>query len=226
MTNDFVDLSHKLNDSVQIYPGDPAFCCKQACTVPKDGYSVHALSMGSHTGTHVDAPSHFVLDGAAIDELPLSLFVGPALVIDVSKAGTLAPKARITWDDLQAYEARMRPGVVVLVHTGWARHWGSPVYFDHPFLTRDAAQGIMRAGVKTVGIDTLSPDETHTGDVPADADWGVHETVLGAEGVIAENLKGLEQLLAGEWTVHVAPLNLTGVDGSPVRAYATRNWIA
>ncbi|KAH9929139.1 putative cyclase [Amylocystis lapponica] len=219
---EFIDLSHTLDANVQVYPGDPTFSCCPALTIAHDGMNVHALSMGSHTGTHVDAPYHFVASGQRIADLPLSPFVGPALVIDMSAKG---PKEAISWADLAPYEAENaaqspRPGrprppalhrlVPALAH---------PRVPHHPFLARDAAARIVEAGVRTLGVNTLSPDATR---VDGPVDFGVHEAVLGAGGVVAENLCNLVLMQYGEWTVHLVPLKIGGCDGSPVRAFASR----
>ncbi|KAI0764368.1 putative cyclase [Trametes elegans] len=219
----YVDLTHTLDDNVQIYPGDPAFSCCPALTISKDGLNVQSISMGSHTGTHVDAPYHFFENGAHVDSIPLSAFVGNVVVVDVTSK---LRKSLITWEDLAASsnlirrKAALEHGVFVLLHTGWSRHWQSDAYFDHPFLSRDAAQRLIDLGVKLIGIDTLSPDETRVdGTTP---DFGVHETVLGAGALLAENLTNLAALGSGDWLVTLAPLKLKGCDGSPVRAFASR----
>ncbi|KAL0955583.1 hypothetical protein HGRIS_001820 [Hohenbuehelia grisea] len=211
----FVDLSHTLESGIQVYPGDPSFAIHSVASVTADGYSVKAIAMGSHSGTHVDAPSHFFQDGHPIDALPISSFIGRALVIDLTAK---TPKERITWADLASYSERMQPGVVVLLNTGWPKYWGTPEYFKHPFLERDAAKRLIATGVRALGIDALNPDETVLHGEP-EGGFGVHEVVLGAGGVIVENLTNLHQL-DGDMMVNFVPLKLSGSDGSPVRAFA------
>ena len=218
----FVDLSHSLNENTQIYPGDPSFSCCPSQTLAKDGFNVLQISMGSHTGTHVDAPYHVIADGKTIDDLPLTAFIGNAVVIPLVEKG---PRERIVWADLEAYENAIRQkallpdGVCVLLYTGWSRFWRTDKYFGHPFLDSDAATKLLALGAKLIGIDTLSPDETRMDEIAPD--FGVHTAVLGAGKVIAENLTNLEEIKNGEWLVNVVPLKLSGSDGSPVRAFAT-----
>lgn len=220
-----IDLSHILNSTTQVYPGDPVFTSVQVAQVSKDGYSVHAISMGSHTGTHVDAPSHFFADGKTIDQLPLSLFTGPVLVINLTHK---KPREAITWiDDLARYETQMHgESVVLLLYTGWSERWCTPEYHDHPYLEREAAERIIATGIRTVGFDTLNPDETPRpdGSTVGDGGFGVHEVILGAGGVICENLTNLHAIYedGGEFVVSLVPLNLEGSDGSPVRAFARK----
>ncbi|KAJ7496659.1 putative cyclase [Mycena latifolia] len=213
-----IDLSHSLQPDMQIYPGDPVFSCSCVTSIEKDGYAVRALAMGSHTGTHVDAPSHFFADGKTIEQIPLETFVGPALVIDLTHK---APREAITWDDLAPHAPQMAAGVILLLHTGWSRHWCTDKYLEHPFLARAAAEHIIATGVQVVGVDALSPDETR---LDGTGSFGAHEAILGAGAVIAENLTNLQALdLDGpSYTVHLTPLKIDGSDGSPVRAYASR----
>jgi kynurenine formamidase len=211
-----VDLSHPLDDDTPVYPGDPVARFEAATTIGEDGYNVLHVRMGSQTGTHVDAPFHFLEDGARIDELPLDLFLGPAVVADVR--GT-APHAAITWADLAPIASRLGPGRMLLLHTGWDVHWGTDAYFDHPYLDGDAAERVVAAGVRTVGLDALSLDETVLGGEPSGG-FAAHFAVLGAGGVIVENLRNLSAVGSPEPVVSVLPLKLAGADGAPVRAVA------
>jgi kynurenine formamidase len=107
---------------------------------------------------------------------------------------TIRPRERIRWADLEKYEGKMKEGGALVLYTGWSKKWCSAEYFAHPYLTRDAAEGIMARGVKILGVDTLSPDETPEG-VSEKGDFGVHETVLGKGGLIVENLANVDALL-------------------------------
>ena len=203
-----VDLSHPLDDRTQHYPGDPAVRLSPARSLERDGYRVQHLHLGSHSGTHVDAPSHVVEDGVGVDELPMHLLVGPAVVVDLRDLG---PREPVGWERLAAYA---RPGRMLVLHTGWDRFWGSVRYEDHPYLDAEAAEELVTVGVRTVGIDALSVDETGGTAFPA------HEALLGAGGVVVENLTGLAAVDHPEPVLSVLPLPLRGGDGSPVRAVA------
>jgi kynurenine formamidase len=213
---EIVDLSHSLKEGMQIYPGDPVFSCSCATSVEKHGYSVRTLSMGSHTGTHVDAPSHFFAEGKSIEQIPLSTFIGRALLIDLTHK---LPREAITWTDLTPYAPQMAGGVLLLLHTGWSQYWCTEKYLEHPFLERAAAEQIIATGIQVVGVDTLSPDETR---LDGTGSFGAHEVILGAGGVIAENLTNLHALDGPNYVVHLVPLNIDGSDGSPVRAFASK----
>ena len=219
----FIDLSHPLDENVHVYPGDPAFSCKQVCGVPEGGFAVSELSLSSHLGTHIDAPSHRVEGAAAIDVFPVDYFVRRALIVDVSGK---SEGSSIVLSDLERYESRIEDGMAVLFYTGWDKYWSDKtgVYFKHPSIAREVAEKLMQLGATVVGVDTMSPDSMEDG-----ADLPVHDIVLGAGRIIAENLTGLgvlhriqEEDSTAVIMVSLAPLRLVGCDGSPVRAFA---WI-
>jgi len=201
---------------MQTYPGDTVFSYSCSATVEKDGYAVRSLSMSSHAGTHVDAPSHFFAEGKSIEQIPLDTFIGRALLIDLTHK---LPREAITWADLAPYAPQMAAGVIVLLHTGWSQFWCTDKYLEHPFLDRAAAEQIIATGVQVVGVDTLNPDETCLDETGS---FGAHEVILGAGGVIAENLTNLHALDGPDYVVHLIPLKIDGSDGSPVRAFASK----
>lgn len=210
-----IDLSVPLSESTQVYPGDPAPRAEPATTIEADGFNTLSLRIGSQTGTHVDAPYHFRADGPRIDELDLALFAGEGAVVDLTG---LAPRTRITWDAVAPSAGRLRPGVMALLHTGWADHYGTSAYFDHPYLDADACRRMLGLGVRTFLLDLPSidetPDGTHTGE-----GFPVHHLVAEAGGVIGENLRNFGRI---DFTPFVSclPLRLTGADGAPARAVA------
>ena len=213
-----IDLSHTLSTTgMSIWPGHPAFSSFKLPTKR----SVTALSFGSHTGTHIDAPSHFIANGLAIDEVDLQRLFGRAVVVDVRGKGA---RERITWEDVKGYEEELREGVIVLICTGWSRYWGTATYGDHPFLDPDAARGLVARGVRVIGVDTFGPDEMKFGeDGVEEMAEGVsaHEVILGAGGLIAENLRGVEEVIGLERPiVSLLPVKIGGCDGAPIRAIA------
>ena len=218
-----IDLSHSLvSGQVPACTGHPSFRASLTFGLAKgDLANVHSLALGTHTGTHLDAPYHFFEDGATVDRLDLSLLASSAAVVaDVRHRGA---HERIPWEDLApaAEEVVRRRARVLLLCTGWARNWAQDNYSDHPYLDADAAKKILGLGVRVIGLDTLSPDETRLdGSTP---DFGVHQTALGAGAILAENLTNLAAIETGDWFVSLVPLKLGACDGSPVRAYAWRS---
>ena len=102
---EIVDLTQTLKSDIHIYPDDPKFSAKPAFEVPKrDGFRVHALRLGTHTGTHIDAPYHAYKNGKKIDEVPLEWLVGRPVVIDLSSLVGNRDCFRIEWEHLAEYE--------------------------------------------------------------------------------------------------------------------------
>jgi kynurenine formamidase len=115
---------------------------------------------------------------------------------------------------------RLRPGVVVLLRTGWSAHRGQPAYFAHPFLDPAACRVLLEAGVRTIGIDAINLDETPDDEHPGDG-YPCHHLVAAVDGIIAENLTDVaevEELV--DPLVCLFPIRLAGADGAPVRAVA------
>jgi kynurenine formamidase len=213
-----VDLSVALRTGLTIYPGDPGVRIEPALRVPAgDGVNVLAVHMGSQSGTHVDAPYHVLEDGARLDELPLERFLGPAVVADVRH---VAAESAIGVADLEPVRDRLGPGAILLLHTGWSRHFGDPDrYRRHPWLSPEAAHLVVALGVLCVGIDAFSVDPTPL-DVSS-ARLDAHLAILGPGGVIVENLTNLGALaVLRRPVVSVLPLNIAHADGAPVRAVA------
>jgi kynurenine formamidase len=231
-----IDLSHPLAPQLTIYPGDPPFAMHSVCNIPSDGYTVHAVSLGTHTGTHVDAPFHFFAHGQKLHELSLERFVGHALVVDVRHLARA--RGCIQWQDVRESLVRTRETIaslgprsegkidIVLFWTGWDGWWNERKYFDHPYFGRDVAEELVRVGVRLVGVDTLSPDETvlEDGGKEKEDAFVMHDVLLGRGCLICENLTNLGKLVSGasegeEVWVSLVPLSLHGADGAPVRAY-------
>lgn len=200
------DLTHTIVTGLPVYPGDPAVAVINAFTLDDDGVAVSQVHFGTHTGTHVDAPSHTVAGGRTMAEISLKELVGEALIMHI-KAG---PRQQITAEDLDIPGSV--PSIVALA-TGWDRYFGTSEYLEHPFLSRDAATLLWERGMRVLAVDTLSPDATPS------ADFAVHDVVLGGDGLIVENLTGLTAL-GSRARLAFYPLKLGAVDGAPVRAIA------
>lgn len=192
----------------------PAPQFKPASTWAEHRMRVTRLDIPTHIGTHLDAPSHFVEDGATVDQLPLSALVGRAYCLEVLRDG---PEP-ITADDLKS-AVDLEPGDALLIRTGWDDRYTEPAYVDrHPYLSVDAAEWAVAAGLRLIGMDTLSPDLPMSMR-PPNFPYDVHRTLLGAGTPIVENLVLRE--VSGQWcTLFVGVLNLLGGDGAPARALA------
>lgn len=210
-----IDLSVPVDADTVVYPGDPAPRFEVHSTIERDGFNLLAIHLGSQSGTHVDAPFHFEEDGLKVDEIPMERFVGPGVVVE---ARDLEARGEITWDHVAPVAHLLRPGVVVLLRTGWSRHYGEAAYFEHPFLSTDACERMLALGVRTFCIDAINIDETPDAEHPG-VGFPTHHLISSVGGVIGENFR-LEDLPAGEFLVACTPMRLTGADGGPVRAVA------
>ncbi|WP_115865486.1 cyclase family protein [Halorussus litoreus] len=220
------DLSQPLDDDVTVYPGDPSVERHPAATHEDDGYRVTELRFGSHAGTHVDAPSHTEPDGRTIDQFDVGQFAFDARLVDCSDTNAREPirPADLPFGtEVSALDAEM-----LVVRTGWDEFWGTDRYYDHPYLSREAAAQCADLGLH-VAFDALSPDPSpsqtdRTGRTESSVDAepeGVpaHRELLGSERFVVENLRGLDDL-PEEFELRAYPLALDRGDGSPVRAVA------
>jgi kynurenine formamidase len=205
-----VDLSVPVGPGTQVYPGDPIPQLSTHATVSADGFNLLHVSMGSQTGTHVDAPYHFQSSGLRLDSLDLGLFVGTGVVLDVRG---LAPRTPIGVDLVDF--SGLRPGVIALICTGWSAHYGTSEYFDHPFLEAETCRRMLDLGVRTFCIDAINIDET-----PSEIGYPVHHLIASAGGVIGENFRNLELIDFPDPLVSCLPIALENADGAPVRAVA------
>lgn len=205
----FVDLSHPLHAGDPGYPGDPPLACTPHATIDEDGYRLSRLSLGSHAGTHVDAPSHFLAQGDSIESWPLDVLIGPAWVIDVP----CQDRALIEIEHFLPHADKITPGCRLLLRTGHSVHYPSAKYWeDYPGLSTSAALWLRERRVALLGFDTPSPShDTHS----------VHEILLDGSPptAIVESLARLDEL-PPRVLVIVLPLAWAGLDGAPARSVA------
>jgi arylformamidase len=215
-----VDLTCPLSPDTPVYPGDPPVTLTTVRTHGADGYEVTHLCVGSHSGTHLDAPRHFFPGGATLDEYPVDRLVGPGVVVDVRSqtAGPALIEAALLSERLRL--AGAVPGDFILLWTEGA------------FLTSEAAAVLLDTGTGLVGTDGPSLDPPPP--VPAHDQSGVarpatvpepypaHRLLLGRGVLLAERLCNLDRLGPGRVTCAFLPLAVAGTDGAPVRAIAWR----
>lgn len=191
------DLTQPLGPDMPILPGDPLLSLVRTSSHEVQGYEVTQVCLGSHTGTHVDAPRHFYPQGRTLDQFPLERLVGPGVLLDCRDPG-----------GAQIEQIAEGLGRFSLPKLGSVLLWteGAPV-------TLAAAKVLLEAGVGLVGTDSPSLDEEP---------YPIHRLLLGHDVLIVENLRGLDRLGPGPINCIFLPLALTGTDGAPVRAVAWR----
>lgn len=201
------DLTRTLASGMPVYSGDPEVQIVAGGAPP---WQVSALHLGSHSGTHVDAPLHYFADGRGIGAFPLERFIAPGIVVD---ARGYAEDAPIGADILAG--ADLHPDMIVVIRTGWEAFWQDARYFRHPYLSADLTHALVERHVSLVAVDALNVDSTVGGGEMA------HAILLGADILIAENLCNLDALHCGQaYMFAILPLALGAVDGAPARALA------
>lgn len=172
-----------------------------------DELTLSKYDMGAHSGTHVDAPMHFIRDGAAVDQIPITAFVGPARVIAIADS-----VAAITAEELNRHNWRGAERILFRTRStlrGWMD--SSRFHRDFTYIAGDAAQLIADAGVKLVGVDYISAEQFAA---PAPV---AHRALLGKGIPIVEGLD-LKNVPPGEYDAIILPLKVAGHDGAPARA--------
>lgn len=196
----YIDLSVPLNEQTPVYPGDPTPKISTAGLLEKDGFVDHYISLGTHLGTHVDAPLHMIKGGNSLDQIPIEQFVGRGKLVDVTDNFNTVKTADI------------KKGDIVLFRTGMSEAYHDPIYFeDYPVMSDEIAKYLVDLKVKMVGVDTCSVDDQDG--------FPIHKILLGGAVLIIENLTNLDQLRNKDFKIYALPLNLQ-LDGSPARVIA------
>jgi arylformamidase len=202
-----VDVTIPIYDAMTVYRGNPPVRIRPVMTLRKDGVNVSAVCLGSHTGTHVDAPSHFIKGAKGIDRVDLSRFIGPAWVVDLRRV-----KGGISAGDLA--KARIPRGSRrVLLRTSNSQLWHPARAFrtDFVYLAPDGADWLVERGTQLVGIDYLSIEGYGVEGAPT------HKRLLGAGVPILEGLD-LFKIRPGTWQLAAFPLRIENGDAGLARA--------
>lgn len=201
------DISFPYSDTMAIYPNNPTFSIRRVQDLAKgDGANVSLIAMGSHTGTHIDAPGHFIVGGKTIDQLPLEAMNGTAKVFDVRG------NHEITAELLSRYE--IEAGDIVVFKTDNSEAFrGDTVLTDYVTLDYEAAVYLAEKQVKLVGIDYMTIERPRAKRISGQ---NVHTILLSREVLIVETLD-LSKVEEGSYRFYCFPLNIIGADGVPVR---------
>jgi len=196
----YIDLSVPINEQTPVYPGDPKTQIQATGSLENDGFQDHVVTLGTHVGTHMDAPAHMIPEGKTLDQYPVERFIGKGIIIKVDQKYNLD----------QIKKAPITRGGIVLFHTGFDKKYHSVEYFEnYPVMPEDIAHYLVEKQVSIVGFDTCGPDN---GPFP------MHKILLAGDVLIIENLTGLERL-GGEFEVIALPAKFQ-LDGAPCRVVA------
>ena len=205
----WVDVSATLDPAkTPVYEGDAPMKFDFLREIRKgDIVTLSVLSMGAHSGTHIDAPMHFVADGAPIDQVSLDRLIGPARVIDISDS-----VRTIDAEELNRHDWKSAKRVLFRTRSSLRGWMGSPEFHrDFAYIAPDAAQLLADAGVVLVGVDYLSSEEFGA-TAPR-----THQILLGRGIPIVEGLD-LRPVQAGDYDLIVLPIKVAGHEGAPARA--------
>lgn len=201
----WIDVTVPLRTGMVRWPGDPAVKIERRLSIDRgDADNLSTISMSAHTGTHMDAPLHFLKCGAAMDEMPLSAVMGPARVIEI------ADPESVTAQELRGHAVRR--GERVLFKTLNSSRLGrEDVFFkDYVYISKEAAKLLASRKVRTVGIDYLSVGGYKRGGVQT------HVSLLKAGIWIIEGLD-LSAIKPGDYDLLALPLSIAGGEGAPAR---------
>jgi len=209
-----LDLTLTISDKIPTFPGSPKPNFIQWENLKDDGYNLELLFLSSHTGTHLDAPYHFLENGLKIHEISLKRLICEAVLIMSRKKSNQA----ITKNDIQKFEkkhGKIASFSSVIFYTGWQRNLQKKYYFEkNPGLSVSAAKYLASKKINLVGIDSPSVD------VGTDSKFSVHQIFAKKGILIVENLANLDKIKSSKFHLVVLPLKLKNATGSPVRAVA------
>jgi len=209
-----IDLSHELHTKMPTYPGD---CPRPKITTLTNrndsGITISSIRLGSHYGTHIDAPRHFFPDGKALLDISVGEFFGKAICL--RKNGQTSGEIMMSDQDIETIQNEQPEWI--LVYTGFDKYWGKPNYFtEHPYLSEQMVKILTETKTMGIGVDFPSIDAADA----KDDNYPVHHVWLGDGRLAVENLCGLQSLPEKEgFNFCALPLKMN-TEGAPVRALA------
>lgn len=206
MTNEWIDVSIPLRNGMVHWPGDAPYERKLNMQISQgDVVNLSEIAGSAHTGTHMDAPLHFIANGSSIDMMPVSVTVGRARVIGINDPEMI----RVS----ELLPHQIKKGERILFKTGNSgRLWKTDTFQEnYIYIPPDTADYLAGIGIQLVGVDYLSVGGYHVGNPET------HRSILGAGIWVIEGLN-LEQVEPGEYELICLPLKLVGAEGAPARA--------
>jgi len=208
-----IDLTLTVSEKIPTFPGSPKPHFIEWETIPKDGYNLELLFLSTHTGTHIDAPFHFVKNGKKIHEIAPERLVNEAVLIRIGKNSNRS----ISKTDIQNFEqknGKIENGSTVIFYTGWQKNLNKEFYFsENPGLSVSAAKYLVSKKINMVGIDSPSID------LGTDSKFSVHHVLAKNNILIVENLANLGKIKSNNFHLITSPLKLKNATGSPIRAF-------
>jgi arylformamidase len=204
------DVTVPISHAMLVWPGDPPVQLSEKSHVSRDKthtVRLTAIEMGSHTGTHMDAPFHMIDGGKRLGDFPLDTLIGKATVVEIPSARSIG-RAQLEGFDWTGVER-------VLLKTENSKHWNDGTFYEEfVYLEPDGAQFLVECGVRLVGIDYLSIDKFRSESHPS------HFVLLKKNILIIEGLN-LNAVPQGKYNIFALPLNLQDAEGAPARVVLT-----
>jgi arylformamidase len=210
--NMIIDLSQSINSNIKLYPGSPNVYFLKWSKYSIDGYDSEAIFLSTHTGTHMDAPSHFIEGAESIDDIDVNRFVMKNVhLLKIFKSSNQL----ITAEDIINSNIDIKENDSIVFSTGWEHNYNSDNYISsNPGLSPQAATYLSNKKINAVAIDSPSIDSGIESEFP------VHQILLKNNIIIIENICNLAQIDKKNFKLIAIPLKLRGASGSPVRALA------
>ncbi len=209
-----IDLTLTISQSIPNFPGSPKPQFISWSTIKEDGYNLELLFLSSHTGTHLDAPYHFVKNGIKIHQIPVKRLIGNAILAKIPKEKNKA----ITKSDVISFEKRngkISINSSIVFFTNWQKNLNKDFYFhSNPGLSESAAKYLGSKKINLVGIDSPSID------LGKDKNFTAHKILAKNNILIVENLSNLNKIKTKNFELIILPLKIKNATGSPVRAIA------
>ncbi len=221
----FIDLTHTIEEDIPTWPGSQRFTRTLHCDYPQ-GCRIYNFLQAEGTGTHIDAPAHFIEGGKSIAEFSLEELIAPACVINIVEQVQENPDYALSVEDIILWEEQygaIDEGDIVLIHTGWSRHWPDEQRYRNsdaegvlhfPGFSKHAAEFLVDRHIAGVGLDTLSIDPG------VSTDFAAHHVLLGNGKFQIENLVHLDQLPPRGATVFALPLKIAAGPEASARVIA------
>lgn len=217
--NKIVDLTMPIHEGMQTFPAHwhPVVEITQLGRHGIENRETRKLILGTHTGTHIDAPRHFIRNGETVENIPLDQLVGSASVLDLTDFG---PRSEVSKVDLKT-KLGDREAKRILLRFDWDNHLGKMSYYDDmPFLSEDASKWLVDKGCRMLGMDTPMPDNPKNGyNCPIDSPN--HKILLGNGIILVEYMVNLSLLNdSPDVFIVVSPMKIIKGDGAPARVFA------
>ena len=205
-----IDLSLPLTPRLVVWPGEQGLRVRTVRRFPQDGVHVSHLSFGAHTGTHLDAPKHFLAKGKPLESIALDKLVGPCRVLKLN----MGKRKEVEMQDIKRFN--IQRGERLLFNLGNGKHlFAKKFYQDYVAIGNEAAKFLAAKGTKFIGVDYLSVERRGNPGHP------VHVNLLKASVAIVEGVN-IQTVMPGKYTLVCLPLRIMGAEASPVRAILLR----